>query len=87
MSAFEAIMLVCFGLAWPFSIYHSWTTKVNDGKSLLFLWVIFVGYLSGIIHKIYFVYDLIIWLYVLNATIVLIDILLYYRNRHYQLKK
>ncbi|MCX6712383.1 MAG: hypothetical protein NT041_01675 [Candidatus Vogelbacteria bacterium] len=81
MSPFEAIMLLCFGLAWPFSIYHTWKTQVNDGKSVLFLWVIFGGYLSGIIHKTYFSYDWIIWLYLINAVMVFIDIGLFYRNR------
>ena len=36
MSIFEAIMLICFGAAWPFSIYKSYTSRENTGKSILY---------------------------------------------------
>jgi len=36
MSMFEIIMLVCFGAAWPFSIYKSYTSRSNAGKSIFF---------------------------------------------------
>ena len=52
-------------------------------KSLLFLFVIFCGYVGGILHKVFYHYDSVIYLYSLNATMVLIDILLYLRNRLY----
>ena len=29
MSIFEVLMLLCFGAAWPFSIYKSYTLKVR----------------------------------------------------------
>ena len=80
MSIFEAIMLICFGAAWPASIWKSYTSKDNSGKSILFLFIIFTGYLAGIIHKLFFYYDLVIILYIINAIMVFIDILLYYRN-------
>lgn len=81
MSIFEAVMLFCFGIAWPFSIYSSYKSKRNDGKSLWFLYVVLLGYMSGTLHKIIYNYDLIIVLYILNGLMVLADILLYYRNR------
>jgi len=37
MSIFEALMMIFFGLAWPFSIYKSYKSKSNNGKSLWFL--------------------------------------------------
>ena len=87
MSIFEAIMLICFGSAWPFSIVESYTSRNNSGKSVWFLFIIFTGYLSGVIHKIFFSYDLVIILYILNAVMVFIDILLYYRNAKMDFKK
>ena len=81
MSIFEAAMLFCFGFAWPFSLYHSYKSQRNDGKSLWFLYVVFLGYVSGILHKITYNYDLVIILYILNGLMVFADILLYYRNR------
>ncbi|MBN2364278.1 hypothetical protein JXL83_09115 [candidate division WOR-3 bacterium] len=78
---FEGVMLVCFGSAWPFSIWKSFSSKNNEGKSLPFLWIIFIGYLCGITHKILAVPDKITFLYALNALMVLTDITLFYRNR------
>lgn len=77
-------MLFCFGFAWPFSIYRSYKSRRNEGKSLPFLFVIFLGYVSGTLHKIIYNFDLVIILYVLNGLMVFIDILLYYRNENIQ---
>lgn len=77
----EGVMLVCFGSAWPFSIWKSFSSKSNGGKSLLFLWIIFIGYLCGITHKILAAPDRVTFLYVLNAIMVLTDITLFYRNK------
>ena len=73
-------MLICFGAAWPFSIYRSYVSKKTAGKSVVFLIIVELGYVSGITHKILYNFDNVIWLYVLNAIMVLIDIGLYYRN-------
>lgn len=81
MSIFELIMMLCFGAAWPVSIYKSYVTKANGGKSVLFLYIILIGYLAGITHKILYSYNFIIYLYILNGIMVLTDILLYYRNK------
>lgn len=84
MSLFEIAMLVCFGSAWPFSIYRSYTARRNAGKSLLFLLVVFVGYLCGSIHKFLYARDLVTILYVLNGVMVAIDIGIYWRNNRYE---
>jgi lipopolysaccharide export LptBFGC system permease protein LptF len=81
MSPFEIIMLVCFGAAWPFSIYRSYKSKNTKGKSLFFLIIVFVGYGSGIVHKVFYNYDYVIFLYILNFIMVGIDIGLYLRNK------
>ncbi len=82
MSVFEITMLVCFGVAWPFSILKSWRSRSNGGKSVVFLVVIFVGYVAGVIHKALYSRDPVIVLYMLNGIMVLADILIYVRNHH-----
>ena len=81
MSPFEIGMLVCFGSAWPFSIYRSWRSRTTAGKSIVFLWVVFVGYLCGIAHKVFYNPDGVVFFYALNAFLVIIDIAIYFRNR------
>ena len=81
MSHFEIIMLICFGAAWPFSIYRSWVSHSTKGKSLLFMVIVMVGYIAGVLHKIYFDHDLVIYLYGLNFLMVAVDVTLYLRNR------
>ena len=84
MSIFEIAMLVCFGAAWPASIYKSWKSRSNQGKSLLFLIIVFLGYISGSLHKVIYNMDAVIFLYILNGILVFIDILLFVRNRMYE---
>jgi len=81
MQIFEILMLICFGFAWPTSIYKSITSKSIEGKSVVFLYVIIAGYLFGIVHKIINDPDFVIVLYVLNAMMVFIDLLLYYKHK------
>ena len=81
MKIFEILMLVCFGAAWPFSIVKSYRSRTNAGKSVLFLFVVFVGYVSGVLHKAFYHYDHVIYLYALNGAMVFTDLLLYLRNR------
>ena len=87
MSVFEIAMLVCFGAAWPVSIYKSLKTRAVAGKSLFFLIIVLVGYVAGVLHKLIFHYDLVIFLYLLNAVMVSLDIVLYLRNRLYHVRK
>ena len=81
MSVFEVLMLLCFGAAWPLSLRRSWVSRTAAGKSLLFLFVIDFGYICGILHKLFFSYDAVIFLYALNGLMVSADIVLYFRNR------
>jgi hypothetical protein len=87
MSVFEITMLVCFGAAWPVSIYKSLKTRAVAGKSLPFLAIVFVGYMAGILHKLLFHYDPVIFLYGLNAVMVAFDMFLYLRNRLYHIRR
>ncbi len=83
MSIFEAAMLLCFGLAWPFSIFRSYHSKTAKGKSGFFTAVILIGYVCGIINKIFYHYDFVLYLYILNFLMVLVDFLLYFRNKRF----
>ncbi len=81
-------MLVCFGAAWPSSIYKSYTSRTARGKSVVFLVIVLLGYGAGVLHKLYFSLDWVILLYLLNGLMIAADIVLYVRNtaldRHVQ---
>ena len=79
---FEAIMLVCFGCAWPFSIYKTWKTKRAAGKSLFFISIILIGYVSGILFEVAGDLNDVIYLYILNLLMVGADLFLSFKYRH-----
>ena len=87
MRFFELGMLLCFGASWPASIHKSWVSRTTGGKSVFFLWLVFIGYISGIIYKIISGFDYVTWFYMANALMVVSDIALYYRNRALDLAK
>ena len=87
MSAFEVVMLVCFGASWPISIAKSMRTKIVSGKSPLFMGIVCLGYISGVAHKLLYSRDWIIILYILNMILVAIDLALYYKYSRYSPKK
>ena len=82
---FEAVMLICFGLGWPVAILKTLRTRRTEGKSLGFLWLIFFGYLAGIVAKCARAHaageaiEWVIWLYAANILLVAADIALYLR--------
>lgn len=79
---FEAVMMVCFGVSWPLSILRTYRVKNPAGKSIAFLWLIIVGYISGIVSKIVGGnIDWVIGLYALNAIMVGTDLTLVYFYR------
>jgi hypothetical protein len=84
MGVFEAVMLFCFGASWPLAIYKTYKSKNPVGKSLPFLYLVFIGYASGILHKYYYAPNWVIYLYVLNLLMVGVDIILtrYYHSKN-----
>ena len=79
---FETIMLVCFGLSWPFNIAKSLRSGTAKGKSLQFEICIVIGYLFGIAGKFIggnVTYVLVV--YVPDVLMVCTDIVLTCRNR------
>ena len=98
MNIFESIMLICFGFAWPLSIYKSFVSKKTAGKSLLFLIVLQIGYVAGILFKLSeyqanvkinpnVTVSINLYLYILNFVMITIDELLFLRNRKLEVSK
>lgn len=79
---FEILMLVSFGLSWPLNVVKSYKARTTEGKSLGFLILIFAGYICGIVSKLILPHFkwYVMFFYVLNAVMVGLDILMYYRN-------
>ncbi len=75
----EAAMLICFGSSWPASIYKSYRLKRVTGKSKLFLWLVLIGYIFGILHKLFGNTDWVTLIYAMNGCMVFVDLCLYYR--------
>ena len=82
-SIWEVLFLLCFAASWPLSIARSLRTKIVTGKSPKFMALIILGYIFGIINKLTGKMDWVIYLYVLNALMVLADLILYfYYSKH-----
>jgi len=82
MGVFEFLMLFCFGFSWPFSIVKSYRSRSTKGKSLVFMVLVEFGYVFGIIHKILYNYNWVIWMYAVLFVLVAVDLCLYWRNAY-----
>ena len=81
MQIFEWIMLICFGLSWPISVYNSIRSRSTKGKSVIFIVAIMIGYISGIIGKIVnHQLGYVVVLYCLNLLVVSMDLVLFVIN-------
>lgn len=86
----EITMIVSFGASWPLNVIKSYKSRTTKGKSLCFLLLIFFGYIAGILSKLLnqsYMLEIstkwyILFFYVLNLTMVGLDLLLYFRNKH-----
>ena len=79
---FEFIMLLCFGLSWPISVYKSIKSGSTQGKSVVFIIAIVIGYISGILGK--FIggqINYVLVIYCFNLVVVSIDLTLYFINK------
>ncbi len=85
----EIVMVVSFGASWPFNVIKSFKARTAKGKSLLFLCLIFFGYIAGIASKFtnesYMANFSSKWyvlvFYFINIIMVGADLCLYVRNR------
>ncbi len=82
VTVLESIMLICFGISWPVSVYKSWTSKSTKGKSLVFMLAIIVGYAAGITGKILGgQLNYVLALYIINVAFVSVDLALFFVNK------
>ncbi|MBQ8685449.1 MAG: hypothetical protein IJ514_04720 [Clostridia bacterium] len=78
----ETIMLICFGISWPISVYKSLKSKTTKGKSVVFTFAIIAGYIAGIAGKIIGGnINYVLVLYLINLAFVSVDLALYFINR------
>ncbi len=85
VTVLESIMLICFGISWPVSVYKSWKSKSTKGKSLVFMFAIIIGYVAGITGKILGgQLNYVLALYILNLTFVSVDLALFFVNKHHE---
>ena len=85
----EIIMIVSFGASWPINLMKSYKARTTKGKSILFLLLIFFGYIAGIasklINPVYMASFAekwyVLFFYVLNFIMVGADICMYIRNK------
>lgn len=84
-SILETVMIICFGLSWPLSIRRSITSKSTQGKSLMFMVFILIGYFAGLSSKMLTqTYNLAFYFYFPNIIMVVTDIALYFKNKKYE---
>lgn len=76
MSFFEIGMLLCFGVSWPFMLSKTIKTHITKGQSKRFLSIVLLGYVCGMLHKIFYNLDIVFWLYVLNFMLVASELIL-----------
>ena len=89
----EITMIISFGISWPVNVMKSYKSRSTKGKSLLFLCLIFFGYIAGLSSKLvnaeymanFATKWYVLFFYVLNFLMVGTDMLLYFRN--YRLDK
>ncbi|MBQ4267154.1 MAG: hypothetical protein IJB93_03075 [Clostridia bacterium] len=87
-SIFETVMLLCFGFSWPMNLIKAYTAKTAKGTSLPFILLIIIGYVAGITAKIVTGQtNYVLAAYVLNLAIVLLNLVIYFRNSTLDKKK
>lgn len=80
-SIFETVMLLCFGFSWPMNLIKAYNAKTAKGTSLPFILLIIIGYVAGITAKIVTGQtNYVLAAYVLNLAIVLLNLVIYFRN-------
>ena len=91
----EIIMVICFGASWPFNIIKAYKARTTKGTSLLFMSLIGIGYVGGILNKIFtmclniaqgkapltWLQGIAFAFYIINITLVSSGIVIYFRNK------
>lgn len=80
-SILETVMLVCFGFSWPLNVIKAYKAKTAKGTSLPFILLIITGYIAGISAKLISgQINYVLIAYILNLTIVSLNVIVYFRN-------
>ena len=80
-SILETVMLVCFGFSWPLNVIKAYKAKTAKGTSLPFILLIITGYIAGISAKLISgQINYVLIAYILNLTIVFLNVIVYFRN-------
>lgn len=89
----EMAMMACFGVSWPLNVYKLWKARTTKGASIQFYFLIFIGYIFGLISKALKVAQGIsvaqyVWfIYGLNTVFLMTAILVYYRNKRIETRE
>ncbi|HIR22759.1 MAG TPA: hypothetical protein IAB32_03120 [Candidatus Scatosoma pullicola] len=89
---FEIVMVLCFGASWPFNIVRAYKARTTKGTSLQFTILIGIGYIGGILSKIFASADqgagywkpltvLAFVFYIINLCMILTALAIYFRNK------
>lgn len=79
---FEAAMLICFAVSWPFNLKKAYRARTNVGTSISFMSIVLLGYFFGVANKL--INDDITYVlafYLLDICLVSAGVLIYFRNR------
>ncbi len=84
----EMIMLICFGISWPFSVVRNIKAKTAKGMSIEFTLLIIVGYIAGIGAKIYSGnVGFVLFVYLLNLVMVSANLVVFFVNKRLDKKR
>lgn len=83
-SLLEAVMLICFGVAWPLANLRMLRSGRAEGKGMAFTAIILCGYVAGALAKLALAahghaLPPVFWLYALNTVSVGCNLLLQWR--------
>ncbi len=89
---FEIVMVLCFGASWPFNIIRAYKARTAKGTSLQFTLLIGIGYIGGILCKIFSACEkgasywtwltvLAFVFYFINLSMIITALVIYFRNK------
>lgn len=95
---FEIVMVLCFGASWPFNIMRAYKARTAKGTSLQFTLLIGIGYVAGILSKIFSavhigsgywtgLHILAFVFYFINLTMIITALVIYFRNKKLDAKR
>ena len=89
---FEIMMILCFGVSWPFNITRAYKARTTKGTSIVFTLCVLVGYVAGVLSKILawivkgngywtFIKIFAFIFYVVNLSMIITALAIYFRNK------